>query len=63
MTWAFRHRVGRAEADGSPLHDEDADLLGVRAAALSEVPPGDDDWYMNLLWIERRKCLLLPAQL
>lgn len=34
-------------------------LLGVRAAALSEVPPADDDWYMNLLWIERRKCLLL----
>ncbi len=21
--------------------------------------PGDDDWYVNLLWIERRKCLLL----
>lgn len=34
-------------------------LLGVRAAALTEVPPGDDDWYVNLLWIERRKCLLL----
>jgi len=34
-------------------------LLGVRAAALVDVPPSDDDWYLNLLWIERRKCLLL----
>jgi Domain of unknown function (DUF6933) len=34
-------------------------LLGVRAAALAEVPPDDDDWYVNLLWIDRRKCLLL----
>lgn len=22
-------------------------------------PPDDDDWYGNLLWIDRRKCLLL----
>lgn len=34
-------------------------LLGVRATALPDVPPSDDDWYLNLLWIERRKCLLL----
>lgn len=34
-------------------------LLGVRATALRDVPPSDDDWYLNLLWIERRKCLLL----
>ncbi len=34
-------------------------LLGVRAAALPDVPPSADDWYLNLLWIERRKCLLL----
>ncbi len=34
-------------------------LLGVRAMALADVPPSDDDWYLNLLWIERRKCLLL----
>ncbi len=32
-------------------------LLGVRA--LADVPPGDDDWYLNLLWFDRRKCLLL----
>lgn len=24
-----------------------------------EVAPGDDDWYLNLLWIDGRKCLLL----
>jgi hypothetical protein len=34
-------------------------LLGVRAAALAEVLAAESDWYVNLLWIERRKCLLL----
>ncbi len=34
------------------------DLLG-HAVRPTEQPPGDDDWYANLLWIERRKCLLL----
>lgn len=33
-------------------------LLG-RAVTLSDPPPSDDDWYANLLWIDRRKCLLL----
>jgi Domain of unknown function (DUF6933) len=35
------------------------DLLGGRAVILSELPPTDDDWYLNLAWIERQKCLLL----
>jgi hypothetical protein len=35
------------------------DLLGGRSVNLSEPPPTDDDWYLNLLWIERQKCLLL----
>src|SRR6266702_2051500 len=35
------------------------DLLGGRTITLSELPPTDDDWYLNLLWIERQKCLLL----
>lgn len=30
-------------------------LLGARATALPDVQPSDDDWYLNLLWIERRK--------
>ena len=34
-------------------------LLDIRAAALVEAVPSTDDWYVNLLWIERRKCLLL----
>lgn len=34
-------------------------LLGVRATVLPAARPSDDDWYLNLLWIERRKCLLL----
>lgn len=35
------------------------DLLGGRSVTLSELPPTDDDWYLNLLWIDRQKCLLL----
>jgi hypothetical protein len=35
------------------------DLLGGRNITLSELPPTDDDWYLNLVWIEREKCLLL----
>src|SRR6476469_6166701 len=34
------------------------DLLG-REVTLSEPAPTNDDWYLNLLWIERQKCLLL----
>ena len=34
------------------------DLLG-REVTLSEPAPSDDDWYPNLLWIDREKCLLL----
>lgn len=35
------------------------DLLGGRNVMLSEPAPSADDWYLNLLWIERQKCLLL----
>src|SRR5712691_11499686 len=35
------------------------DLLGDRSLTLSELSPTDDDWYLNLVWIERQKCLLL----
>jgi hypothetical protein len=35
------------------------DLLDKRTVALTELPPADDDWYLNLVWIERQKCLLL----
>jgi hypothetical protein len=35
------------------------DLLGERARTLTDVPPSDDDWYLNLLWLDRRKCLLI----
>lgn len=34
------------------------DLLG-RAVTPTDQPPSADDWYANLLWIDRRKCLLL----
>ena len=34
------------------------DLLAGRALTLTEPPPTDDDWYANLLWLDRRKCLL-----
>jgi hypothetical protein len=32
------------------------DLLRVQLAP--DIPPADDDWYLNVLWIDRRKCLL-----
>jgi hypothetical protein len=35
------------------------DLLGERESVAVDQPPGDDDWYANLLWVDRRKCLLL----
>ncbi len=35
------------------------DLLGGRNLTLSGLPPSDDDWYLNLVWIERQKCVLL----
>jgi hypothetical protein len=34
-------------------------LVGHTAAPrLVEAAPSDDDWYVNLLWLDRRKCLL-----
>lgn len=34
-------------------------LLGVRPTTLPDVRASAEDWYANLLWIDRRKCLLL----
>jgi hypothetical protein len=33
-------------------------LLG-KSIELAEPPPRDEDWYANILWLERHKCLLL----
>jgi Domain of unknown function (DUF6933) len=35
------------------------EVLGGRSLTLSELPPTEDDWYLNLLWIDRQKCILL----
>lgn len=35
------------------------DVLGRRSVTLVDLAPTDDDWYLNVLWHERRKCLLL----
>jgi hypothetical protein len=35
------------------------DLLGGHSVTLSELRPSDHDWYLNLVWIEQQKCLLL----
>ncbi|MDQ3630504.1 MAG: hypothetical protein M3417_04340 [Actinomycetota bacterium] len=35
------------------------DLLGRRDLTLVDDRPSGADWYANLLWIDRRKCLLL----
>lgn len=34
-------------------------LLGKRWVTLHDAPADDDDWYANLLWLDRRKCLLI----
>ncbi|MGH3085325.1 MAG: DUF6933 domain-containing protein [Gaiellaceae bacterium] len=34
-------------------------LLGKRTVTPGDAPPSDDDWYANLLWLDRRKCLLI----
>jgi hypothetical protein len=34
-------------------------LLGQRSVTLVDAPADDDDWYANLLWLDRRKCLLV----
>ena len=34
-------------------------LLGAREKDLASLEPSDVDWYANLLWLDRRKCLLL----
>lgn len=35
------------------------EVLGKRDATLVDDPAGDEDWYANIVWIDRRKCLLL----
>lgn len=34
-------------------------LLGKRSVRLVDAPASSDDWYANLLWLDRRKCLLI----
>ncbi len=34
-------------------------VLGKRSVTLVDAPADDDDWYANLLWFDRRKCLLI----
>ncbi|HEX9377149.1 MAG TPA: hypothetical protein VGB19_13030 [Actinomycetota bacterium] len=34
-------------------------LAFLKPVSLVEIPPSEADWYLNLLWVERRKCLLL----
>lgn len=35
------------------------DALHIRDTALVGAAPSDEDWYANLVWFDRRKCLLL----
>ena len=34
-------------------------LLGNQSVRRVEASPSSDDWYANLLWLDRRKCLLI----
>lgn len=44
---------------GRALHEEDARSTRRPSITLSRLPPTDDDWYLNLLWIDRQTCILL----
>lgn len=33
-------------------------LFGVLDIAKTQVGPDPDDWYANLIWMDRRKCLI-----
>jgi hypothetical protein len=35
------------------------EMMRVSPRQLADAPADDDDWYANLLWFDRRKCLLL----
>src|ERR1035437_255336 len=34
-------------------------LLGLEVAAANQPPANEDDWYLNFLWVDGRKCLIL----
>ena len=34
-------------------------LLGDGQASLATLPADDEDWYLNLIWVDGRKCLFL----
>ena len=38
-------------------------LVGVRRSSLPELPAAAEDWYVNLLWVDRRKSLLVTHAL
>jgi hypothetical protein len=38
------------------------DLLDAHPRTLADAQPTGDDWYANLLWIDRQKCLLLTHE-
>ena len=49
-----------ADSDGAVTLRCTAKVLALLGeVALVEMPSSDEDWYLNLLWVERRKCLLL----
>lgn len=35
------------------------DLIGGQSPLLVEAPESDEDWYANLIWLQRRKCVLM----
>ncbi len=67
--WVWRTRVTSVDAGRRPgSYDRHVilrctkkflTLLGQRPGADLEPVPTADDWYANLLWFDRRKCLLL----
>ena len=54
---AQRPTVRLARRGRSP-HRQSAEAAGLPSVARRD-QAGDDDWYLNLLWFDRRKCLLV----
>ena len=50
---------GLRSPGGAALHTTCAQSARRASLSLAKLPPSDDDWCLNLLWLDRGKCLLL----
>src|SRR5262249_11024792 len=51
--------LGRISFCARGVHEEDARSSRRAQRNLSKPAPSDEDWYLNLVWIERQNCVLV----